>query len=468
MKGVFACFATAAATTIPAGYLSISGTSLSRETKTFVPEIVDAIKGMEIPGINQTLFWVEPIRFEDVTIGSYDTTIVDKKGAAGVEVNLHNMSNQVAHTKIFVRDLLGKLKCTGEIWASATGGSFKAINTLEVDQDGNGKVVTVSPAGGFDIGTAEVYHKMDQMGCEALAFVLGAVDNAVLALIGQQLQQQLVPVVAKLVDTPLDVALKFLEKPPPLGFGKETFSLDNSFVSVDYGNDRITHNNKGEFKSNAHPVESSLKPPALSKAHNRDFVMSFSDYVLNTLFESLYAEHIGESQVTIPGIKTLFDKQCPGCPIVIAVKFAEPLKQTFEKGKAAVTMKKAMMEVGALNNSQVLPLVTLRVDSVADVVFKLEQTKTNADIKATLSLDSFSCELLVSHIPIPIPLLDLDRDMKSLISSLLETLNTDIPALQIPVVGGIKLAKEEFVIADRELRLEADFVVAKKSALLLV
>ena len=50
--------------------------------------------------------------------------------------------------------------------------------------------------------------------------------------------------------------------------------------------------------------------------------MSFSDYVANTFFESLYTEHIGGTQVEIPGIKTLFDKQCPMCHIVIAVKLA--------------------------------------------------------------------------------------------------------------------------------------------------
>ena len=50
--------------------------------------------------------------------------------------------------------------------------------------------------------------------------------------------------------------------------------------------------------------------------------MPFSDYVANTFFESLYAEHIGGTQLTIPGIKTLFDKHCPKCPIVNDVKFA--------------------------------------------------------------------------------------------------------------------------------------------------
>ena len=51
--------------------------------------------------------------------------------------------------------------------------------------------------------------------------------------------------------------------------------------------------------------------------------MSFSDYVANTFFESLYAEHIGGTPVEIPGIKTWFDKQGIMCRIVIAGKFAD-------------------------------------------------------------------------------------------------------------------------------------------------
>ena len=42
--------------------------------------------------------------------------------------------------------------------------------------------------------------------------------------------------------------------------------------------------------------------------------------------------------------------------------------------------------------------------------------------------------------------------MKLLISYLLDTLNTDVPALPIPGVAGIKLSNEAFVIENRELR----------------
>ena len=44
----------------------------------------------------------------------------------------------------------------------------------------------------------------------------------------------------------------------------------------------------------------------------------------------------------------MLDKQGPKCPIVIAVKFAALLQQTFEDGHAAITREKALMEVGAL------------------------------------------------------------------------------------------------------------------------
>ena len=99
------------------------------------------------------------------------------------------MPNQIAHTRLFVRDSLGLVKCTGEFWASAKRGSSQDTYTPKVDSDGNGKVVTVSPPGGFNIGTAEVHHKMDQMGCEAVANVLHLVICASIKLVGQQLQQ---------------------------------------------------------------------------------------------------------------------------------------------------------------------------------------------------------------------------------------------------------------------------------------
>ena len=61
------------------------------------------------------------------------------------------------------------------------------------NSDGNGEVVAVSPPGGFNIGTAEVHHKMDQMGCEAVANVLLLVISASIKLVGQQLQQNPFP-----------------------------------------------------------------------------------------------------------------------------------------------------------------------------------------------------------------------------------------------------------------------------------
>ena len=51
---------------------------------------------------------------------------------------------------------------------------------------------------------------MDQMGCEAVADVLHLVNRATIELFGQQFQQKPVPIVADLVDTPLNVALKLL------------------------------------------------------------------------------------------------------------------------------------------------------------------------------------------------------------------------------------------------------------------
>ena len=97
--------------------------------------------------------------------------------------------------------------------------------------------------------------------------------------------------------------------------------------------------------------------------------------------------------------------------------------------------------------------MTLPVNAVAGVDSKLEQTSTNADFLAILSLDSFSQESLISHIG------DLDmsviaQDMTLLIPTLLDTLNKDVPPLPIPVVAGIKLSNEAFVIESLSFALK--------------
>ena len=36
-----------------------------------VPKLVSDIKDIVIPGVNQSMIWIDPIKFKDVTIGSY-------------------------------------------------------------------------------------------------------------------------------------------------------------------------------------------------------------------------------------------------------------------------------------------------------------------------------------------------------------------------------------------------------------
>ena len=51
-----------------------------------------------------------------------------------------------------------------------------------------------------------------------------------------------------------------------------------------------------------------------------------------------------------------------------------PLQQTFKDGHAAITIEKAMMEVGVLKDSTIMPIVILSVNTVAVVELKLELT----------------------------------------------------------------------------------------------
>jgi hypothetical protein len=429
---------------------------LNRATQTLVPKIVGDIENIVLPGVNQSLFWFEPIRFESVSIDAYNVAV---KAGEGVEVSLHNMSNNIAHTRLSVKDPLGLVHCTGELWADAEGASYTAINTVVLDDQGKGTVQTVTSPDGFDVGSVHVHHQMDSAGCEALADVLHLVDGAVIDLITAQLQEHLAGIVALAVDKPLDLFLGVLEAPPALGFGKEKFKLDNSFVSVNYEDQRITHMHKGEFKSTAHPVESKLSPPELSKPGNRDAVYSFSDYVLNTLLESLWAEHIGEAQVKIPFVKTIFDKECPKCPIAVKSSFLFPGKNTVQKGKGSVAFNNVTMELGAVKGDEVLPMVTLSVNASAALALKLDETEKNYALAASLSLESLEQDLLVSHIG-DIDMSDLTRDLTAVVNVLLDDINNALPALPIPVVAGFKLSKAQVVMDDREFRVEADLVAA--------
>ena len=51
-----------------------------------------------------------------------------------------------------------------------------------------------------------------------------------------------------------------------------------------------------------------------------------------------------------------------------------PLQQTFKDGHAAITIEKAMIQVGVLKDSTIMPIVILSVNAVAGVEFKLERT----------------------------------------------------------------------------------------------
>lgn len=438
----------------PGGYLSLSESMLRRGADALVPRLVHDIKNIVIPGVNQSLFWIDPIRFQDVTIKSYDVSVVEDKG---VKVSLEKMSNVIAHTRLGVD--LRLIKCTGEIWASATGSSYTAMNTIVTDKDGNGKLQTVTPPGGFDVGAIEVHHKMDGFICEAAADVLHIVDGVVIDLIKNTLQAHLASIIAAIVDKPVDLLLGLIEKPPALGFGKEKFRLDNSYLAVNYDNHRITHLHKSEFKSTLHPQESSLKPPSLSASGDRDIQFAFSDYVVNTLFDALHAEHIGEAQMTLPYIKTIFDKECPKCPIAVQNKFNKAGRQEFLNGEASAKFTQMTLTIGALSKaSKVLPMVTLSVNASAGVSFSLKQTATNYGVKASLALNDFEQQLLVSHIG-KIDMSDLTRDVKLLLNSLLGMVNKDMPLLPIPTIAGVKLGKPAFTIADRVLLLEADLVM---------
>jgi len=450
-------FGVVQADVIPGGMLSIAVSALKRGADSFVPQIVETLKETVLPGQNDTLFWFEPIRVKDLSIGSYDVTLVPDQG---VLVNLANMSNQLAQTRFMVHDLFNFVKCGGVIWAEAEGARYAAMNSVELDTDGFGKLVVKTPADGFDVGSVTVHHQMDTAGCEAVANVVHLLDGAIIDLIAGQLEKNLASIVATLIQTPANLGLSLLERPPAIGLFDEKFQLDNTFVGISYDDDRITHYAKGQYQSTKNPKESSLTPPGLSSAGDRDVVWSFSDFTINTLFESMYAEHVGENLIVLPLIKTLFDKECPSCPIVIKNTFSQRGQQSFDNDMGRADFRGMTWEVGALQAGDVvLPMVDLSINASLGQTFVLQQTAANAALKTTLSLENFQQKLLVSHIG-EIDTSDLTRDIYAVALAGIAMLNADLPVLSIPVIEGVKMANEQISASNREVRVEADLVAA--------
>jgi hypothetical protein len=436
----------------PGATSSFGEGALKRGVGALVPTIVNDIKQIVIPGINQSLFQIEPIRFDDVSVGSYDVSVVPGKG---LQLSLKDMSNTIAHAKLVVDVKL--FKCTGEIWAFAKGASFTAMNTIVVDEDGNGKL-QVTP-GDFEVGYVEIHHKMDGFICEGAADVFHVINAVVIALLKKELAAHFGGIVSKIVSKPVNLFLQELQFPPALGFGKEKFQLDNSYLSVNYENGRLTHLHKGEWKSTVHPQTSPLQPGKLPQSAGRDVELAFSDYMFNTLFDALHAENIGQEQLQIPFIHTIFDKECPKCPIILRFAFSTAARQTFKEGKAVAHVQDLTLEICALNNaSKVLPMVTLSVNVSAGVAFALSKTPTNYAIKSTLSLENFTQKLVLSHIG-KIDISDLSRDLRSILTSVIGKINTALPALSIPTLGGATLGKPAFIIDEGAVVLQADMVL---------
>merc|ERR1712070_1067608 len=340
----------------------------------------------------------------DITIGSTSVSVV---AGEGLEISLNDMSNTVAHTH-FCGGL--PIKCCGEVWASATGQEFTGLVEVVVDESGQGSLKTTSK--GFSPGDVQIHHKMENFACEAVADGLGLLNSVVIAGANKALESAFPMILQKVVGVPGDAILNELENPPALGFGAEKFQLDNHFVGVDYQNNRLTHYHKGEFKSTVNPKESKQTPPSLSVAGGRDIELGFSDYVFNTLFESLKAEHIGETQIELPiHLPTTFSL-CSDCPAVVQVKFKNRGQCEFMNGKATNTLDEMKFQIGVKTKPLgiVAPAFTVTVDAAASIAFALDQQSgKDPRLKATQSLESFSQKDVISVIG-EINTDDLNRD----------------------------------------------------------
>merc|ERR1711865_181937 len=395
------------------------------------------------------LLQIDDLQFEEVTIGSAGVAV---NADEGVEISLLEMSNKVAPVHFCAGF---PKKCCGKIWATATGQSYTGLTTIDVDETGLGVMKTTVAKGGFSAGDIQIHHKMESALCEAVADSMGLINSVAIGLVTTALQMAFPQIISKVVDTPGNLVLGALENPPALGFGAEKFKLDNTFVSVDYQNNRLTHYHKGEFKSTANPKESRQTPPQLTVTGGRDVEFGFSDYVFNTLFEALEAEI--ELPIHLPTDGPL-SKLCSGCPAVVQVKFKNRGECTFMGGKATNTLGSMKFQVGVKKGPIVLPAFTVTVDATASIGFALNQPSGKAPtLKATLTLDSFSQKDVISVIG-EINTDDLNRDIQSLLGGLLDTINGAVPALPILSLPGVRYENEAFTVDNHQLLVQADLV----------
>jgi hypothetical protein len=290
---------------------------------------------------------------------------------------------------------------------------------------------------------------------------LGLMNGIIIDGVSKALELAFPTILQTVVGVPGDKILGLLESPPALGLGAEKFGLDNHFVSVDYSNNRLTHYHKGEFKSTVNPKESRQTPPQLTVTGNRDIELGFSDYVFNTLFEALKAEHIGEAQIELPiHLPTggPLAKLCSGCPAVVQVKFKNRGECDFMGGKATNKLGSMKFQVGVKKGPIVLPAFTVTVDATASIGFALNQPSGKAPtLKATFALEEFKQKDVISVIG-EINTDDLNRDIQALLGGLLDTINGAVPALPILSLPGVRYENEAFVVDNHQLLVQADLV----------
>jgi len=448
----------------PGAFSSLSAAALDRAAKQVANTLVTDLRSIAIPAHKDPILQIDELKFEDFTVGSIGVAVKDGEG---LEFSLKDISNTIAHTHFCVG--LPKT-CCGEIWASSTGQSFTGMNQIVVDEYGLGKIVTTVPKGGFSAGSIEIHHKMEGFLCEALADGAGFLNGAISAVVTAGLQVAFPMIIAEVVEKPGNLILGHLEQPPAIGLGAEKFQLDNSFVSVDYSNNRLTHYHKGEFKSTVNPKESRQTPPQLSASGDRDVELGFSEYVFNTLFESLKAEHIGETQIELPLKTPTSLKLCPDCPAVVLVTFKKRGECDFMGGKATNHLNGMKFEIGVKTKPLgiVAPLFTVTVDAAASIAFALTQDSGKAPhLKATFSLDSFAQKDVISVVG-EINTDDLNRDISAVLGALFDKINGAVPGLPILSVPGVTYANPAFVVDNHQLLVQADLVQAVEDAQIIV
>lgn len=423
------------------GYIAMSESAIKRSVDAMMPSYLEHFKSVIMPGIhNESKFSVEDFHFAKVAI---DRWTVDVIAGRGLRVNLFGMSYETVPAGVVANPDSG-VSCKGHVTGKTQDASFTGVSTIFVNASGGTSVVL---PGVFNPGLVSVKHEMDSNECDQ--FMDFFVDTAVLDVLANHVSALLTAGLESTIARPISAFLNGLEHPAPFDFLNTTFELDNSFVSISYGNGKLVNYNKAAIKSKDSEHKTKLKPPVLAPAPDRDCVAGFSDFAFDTMLEGFFQAGAFTQEIEMVHSLPPFEH------FTVSLNSPTPPKSVLMNGQASIQLTGATMKMDKFYGSSI---VTVELNTNLGAEFSVSQDEESKPVITTkLTLQQFEIGKVVN--PEQVDVSNLKSDAQGIIAGLIYNLNTYLN-LPLPIVlpssDVAEIVNPTLHIDNRELRFESD------------